>query len=119
MDKILKGSLAFCIISFSIIGLVYALIVLIGILGAIIKPSDMPYCDEVTFSTPRPVGYGRYCKGREKKKEPDYQEDIYYLKSKYCSLVNYNDEYCKDFKQEQEERELIDKIIDGVKNEKN
>lgn len=68
MDKILKGSFAFCIISFSIIGLIYAFIALFSVLGAIIKPSDMPYCDEVTFSTPRPVGYKQYCKGREKKK---------------------------------------------------
>lgn len=68
MDKILKGSFAFCIISFSIIGLIYAFIALVSVLGAIIKPSDMPYCDEVTFSTPRPVGYKQYCKGREKKK---------------------------------------------------
>lgn len=68
MGKFFKGSLAFCIISFSIIGLIYVFIVFVSVLGAIIKPSDMPYCDEVTFSTPRPVGYKQYCKGREKKK---------------------------------------------------
>jgi hypothetical protein len=28
----------------------------------------MPYCDEINMSTPRPVGYQYYCKGREKQK---------------------------------------------------
>lgn len=41
MDKFFKGSLAFCIISFSIIGLIYAFIALVSVLGAIIKPSDI------------------------------------------------------------------------------
>ena len=51
------------------------------------------------------------CEENFEDKETDYKEDIYYLKSKYCPLVNNNDEYCKDFEQEKADRELVRKIM--------
>ncbi len=51
------------------------------------------------------------CSENFEEKEIDYQEEIYYLKSKYCPLVKNNDVYCKNFKQEKADRELVRKPI--------